>query len=444
MRERDPAVKKLLIVSPYFPPTNAPDMQRVRMSLPYYRSCGWEPVVLTVGEAWQDNVAEPELLETIPGDIRIVRTRAWPSRWTRWLGVRNIGIRAWIHLFRAGSRILEAERFDAIFFSTTQFVVFALGPLWRRRHGVPYILDVQDPWRTDYYERPGSRRPPGGWKYQVARAQALLLEGPCFRNASAIMSVSPGYVTDLQQRHRDLARTPSAVIRFGASRADFTHAANARSSLARFSREHGEKHLVYTGAAGPVMPHALLVLFTALRRYRERAPERAARIRLHFIGTSYATPDRARPSVLPIAETCGVAANVQEVPHRVGLLEALRILQAADSLLLLGSSDLAYSPSKVYLYYLSGPPILGLVFQDSVMERLLEELSCAWIVRFAQGAPKDAAYAALERYFDAVLDGFGPGDLPQRNHAEFHRRFAAEALTREQCALFERAVSFKP
>ncbi len=34
-------MKRVLIISPHFPPINAPDCQRVRMSLPYYRRYGW-------------------------------------------------------------------------------------------------------------------------------------------------------------------------------------------------------------------------------------------------------------------------------------------------------------------------------------------------------------------------------------------------------------------
>ncbi len=41
-------MRRVLIVSPHFPPTNAPDHQRVRMSLPYFQENGWEPVVLAV------------------------------------------------------------------------------------------------------------------------------------------------------------------------------------------------------------------------------------------------------------------------------------------------------------------------------------------------------------------------------------------------------------
>ena len=41
---------RLLIISPHFPPINAPDMQRVRMSLPHFVDAGWEVVVLTVDD----------------------------------------------------------------------------------------------------------------------------------------------------------------------------------------------------------------------------------------------------------------------------------------------------------------------------------------------------------------------------------------------------------
>ena len=39
---------RVLIVSPHFPPVNAPDHQRVRMSLPYLGEFGWEGHVLAV------------------------------------------------------------------------------------------------------------------------------------------------------------------------------------------------------------------------------------------------------------------------------------------------------------------------------------------------------------------------------------------------------------
>lgn len=52
-------MKRVLIISPHFPPINAPDMQRVRMSLPYYKDMGWGvPIVTTTagrrGYLWRN------------------------------------------------------------------------------------------------------------------------------------------------------------------------------------------------------------------------------------------------------------------------------------------------------------------------------------------------------------------------------------------------------
>ena len=62
--------RRVLIVSPHFPPTNAPDMQRVRMSLPHFREFGWDPHVLTVGDAG-DTPVDPLLSATVPADVEV-------------------------------------------------------------------------------------------------------------------------------------------------------------------------------------------------------------------------------------------------------------------------------------------------------------------------------------------------------------------------------------
>jgi len=434
-------MKRALIVSPHWPPLNAPDMQRVRMSLPYYRSHGWEPIILCVGDAWQDGIREPELDQTIPPDIRVIRVPALSLSWTRFLGLHNVGLRCWLHFFWAGCRLLRREKIDLVFFSNTQFVTFTLGRIWRALFEIPYVFDVQDPWRTDYYERKGSRRPPGGWKYQLARCMAWLLEGWSFRRVSAIMSVSPHYLNDLRARYPHLAPVPTAVIGFGASRDDLVKANALEAPVERYHREDGEIHLLYTGASGPVMPHSLTVLFDGLKLYHRRSPQRARRLQFHFLGTSYVAPGQGKNSVIPVAESCGVGSQVHEIPHRLGHLECLRLQTEADILLLPGSSDFAYSPSKIYPYYLTGRPILGAVFKGSVMEKLLDDLACAYVVRFDLDGSKEAAYDALCRFFDLAIEGFPPGSFPPRNDAYFNHHFHAETLTALQCELFEQALS---
>ncbi len=93
------------------------------------------------------------------------------------------------------------------------------------------------------------------------------------------------------------------------------------------------------------MRTALEYLFAGLRNLRAIAPGTARHLRLHFIGTSYAA-SRAEPSVLPVAQACGVAELVREQTDRVGYITAIATLLAADGVIIPGSDDTAYNPLK--------------------------------------------------------------------------------------------------
>jgi hypothetical protein len=444
LRTTDPAQRRrVLIVSPSFPPMNTPDLQRARMSLPYYRENGWDPVVLAVEPDQQDASREEALLATLPSDVPVHRCSATPLKLSRAIGLGNLGLRAWLPLARTGARLIRREKIDLVFFTNTQFVTFTLGRLWRRWFGVPYVIYLQDPWRTDYYERPGSRRPPGGWKYQFARLQACVLEGWSFRRMAGLMSVSAGYLTDLDRRYRWFSRVPKDVIRFGASETDLEVARKLPPVEEPPPVRPGVLRLIYTGAAGPITPHAVSTLFEALRRFRAREPLAAGRLRLEFLGTSYAPAGRGQPAILPIAERYGVADQVVEIPHRLGHLQCLQLQASADALLLLGSSDHAYSPSKLYPYYLANRPMLAVVFAESQLERLVQDLACATVATLesTELASNETAVARIEAFFENALAGFPPGSLPTRNDALFQREFLARSLTARQCRLFDLACA---
>jgi len=79
-----------------------------------------------------------------------------------------------------------------------------------------------------------------------------------------------------------------------------------------------------------------------------------------------------------------------------------------------------------------------------VMERVLDELACACIVRFREREPKDEAHAALEEFFGLLLAGRAADTQPLRNEAAFRTGYLAAELTRRQCELFARALAPPP
>lgn len=433
-------MRRVLIVSPHFPPTNAPDHQRVRMSLPFYRDHGWEPVVLAVDASVVENARDPLLAETLPANICIHRVGAWPAKWSRRLGLGNIAYRAWSQLRDTGDGLLRESPFDLVYFSTTQFVATALGRRWLKKFRVPFVVDLQDPWRTDYYERPGSPRPPGGWKYRFARWQAARLEERSWRDAAGFISVNDAYLAQLRARYSWFAAKSTAVIPFGAAEADFA-VARAHTELApAFVREPGCVHLVSVGAAGPIMRPTLTGLFAALHVFRAREPAAAARLRFHFIGTSYAPAGRAEPSVVPLATEAGVGDLVREQPERVGYFTALQTMLAADAIVIPGSDDPAYSPSKLAPCFLAAKPVLALAPANSSFARMVNELGFASVAS-TPAPPDDSAVADFLR---ALLRSPAAALPATRRTALFATTYTAEARTAQQCALFAQALASRP
>lgn len=429
-------MRRVLIVSPHFPPTNAPDHQRVRMSLPYFHENGWDPVVLAVDAAQVEAPQDPLLVRTVPADVPVHRVSAIPARWSRRIGLGNIAYRAWFQLGSVGRRLLHEEKFDLVYFSTTQFVATALGRRWLHRFGVPYVVDLQDPWRTDYYERPNAPPPPGGWKYRFARWQAARLEGPAWQEAAGFVSVSEDYLTQLGARYPWFGGKPAAVIPFGASELDFTLARTFPGLTPAFIREPGMIHLVSMGAVGPIMRTALELLFAGVRQLRAMNPASAGRLRFHFIGTSYAPAGRGEPSVLPVARACGVADLVHEDTRRAGYFASIRTMLESDAILIPGSDDPAYNPSKVAACSLAARPTLALTPAGSVLDRMVSELNFATVARW----PAANGVATVVEFLRHLSNRYPAALSPAASLADVMSAYTARTRTRQQCELFNRAI----
>lgn len=423
--------RRVMIVTPSFPPVNAPDMQRVRQSLPFYADFGWDPYVLAVRPEASDQI--DSLLEaTVPAGIPIRRVAAVPKSWSRALGIGNAAIRAWPFLLVAGHELIRRHKIDLVYFSTTMFLSLPMGRLWKRWTGAPYVVDMQDPWVTDYYDTHPGVAPP---KYGLARRAHALLEPWTMREADGLIAVSPDYVETLHQRYPQLRSRPSAVLPFGVATTDFDLVARQPQANPFFTPGSGV-HGVYTGAGGSFMKPALTMLFEALKRGLADYPQLFEPLALHFIGTSYAGDQRARDTVKPVAESTGVAGRVFEQTARVPYFQSLQLARDADFLLLIGSDDPSYNASKLHTYVLSEKPLLAVVHQDSVMAAPLRAGGASVATFGIDGTAEPDAVAELVCAWRRLLES-----LPTRRSvpASF-QAFSARELTRRQCEVFNQAL----
>lgn len=430
-------MRRLLIISPHFPPVNAPDAHRVRLALPHLRALGWEPTVLAVApETIEGAVIEPRLLDTYPDDIRVVRVSGLPARFTRPLGFGSLWWRAGRALRRAGDRLLASGDFDLVFFSTTQFNAFTLGPRWKTRFGVPYVLDYQDPWVNDHYRRTGERPPGGAVRFWVSQFDARRHEPAVVRQAAGIVTVSPSYSTDLIARYPDLDPQRIHHIPFGA--ADHDQAVALRHPPARPLIGFDDEliHVVYAGRCVPGMEPALTLLFRAFRTHLERYPDEAGRYRFHFIGTDYAPPPLARHTALPIAQREGVADYVTEHPARVPYFEALHYTVRADVILVLGSDDPGYNASKLHACLLARRPLLCIAHTASPIYRTGRLHTSATTFGFDDSTSPDQEIRRLaETWFAGDGHRTAPTDALDQLAAH-----TAEAMTRKLSQLFSFAA----
>jgi hypothetical protein len=412
-------------------------MHRVRMSLPYLKDFGWEATVLAVEPAAVDGVVEPVLEATLPPDVAIVRTSALPLKWTRRIGLGNVGLRGLPYLWRKGNQLLRSQTFDLVFFSTTMFVVMILGPIWRRRFATPYVIDLQDPWRDDYYARSGVAPPGGRLKYGFSRLMARL-EPTVMRSMSAAMVVSKAYSDTLLNRYAWLQSGRFAVIPFGAPERDFEFLEAASVTQTIFQKGDGLVHVVYVGRGGPDLAVSLRILFRAVRHGRLNDAARWEKVRLHFVGTSYAGAGTGTKTVEPIAREHEVLDIVEERTDRIPYFEALQALREADGLLILGSDSSSYIPSKIFPYVLACRPMLAILNKESPAVCILQTTRSAIVQTFPNGTTEEETDAspALATFFEMLQNG----DVPATDWDAF-APYGAREMTRRMCELFNHAAS---
>jgi hypothetical protein len=390
-------MKRVLLVSPHFPPVSAADMHRVRMLLPFFAREGWQAEVLAVEPAQVAHPLDPLLEAGLPADVPVHWARALSLRWARIPGLGTLGLRCLPALARAGDALLARGDFDLVYFSTTAFEVHVLGPRWRRRYGVPFVMDYQDAWVSDYYrDNPAVPVPGGRWKYRLASTLHRWMEPRVLRACAGITSVSPAYPRQLAARYPvAMASMPTLVQGFPGAPRDFDRLPSPSGADAPFDPGDGAIHWVYVGRGGPDMQRALRAFFRALRDHADPALLRV--LRLHFIGTSYAAAGTGARTAAPIAEEFGLGDLVRESPDRISYTLTLWCLRNAHALIVPGSDDPAYTASKIYPYLLARRPMLAVFHRDSSVVDLVARAGGAVCVPFDARETEDALAAAIAR-----------------------------------------------
>ena len=433
-------MKTVAIIAPDFCPSSMPPALRSRFFTDHLREFGWDPVVIATAPEFYEWSIDPENERLLRGDYEIIRTAALRSSWTRKLGIGDLGLRSLWHNWRALSALVKRRHVDLLLITVPPFYPMLLGRLANMRFGLPYIIDFQDPYVTDYYKTvPPEQRPP---KWRMARAVAGLVEPFSIRRAAHLVSVDAAYLRDMPERYDWISPADITGIQLGVEPADFDYLRAHPRKNSIFRRDDGLRHISYVGRGGPDMLPALRVLFRSVRHLAEVEPELMRPVRFHFVGTNYATGNMVRELVMPLARELSVERFVDEHPGRVAYLEAVQILLDSAALLVPGSTSSHYSASKLFPYILANRPLLPIFHAASSVVRILEETRAGAAIVFGDAASLDEAQPEVENRLRELLG------LPLDAHPATDWKAFEPYTSRSVCAglaaVFEQAILKAP
>ena len=187
MRKNITSLKKILVVTYYWPPSGGPGVQRVLKFCKYLKRTRWEPIILTV-----QNGDFPVIDETLEEDMNqyiIHKSKSFSfhkifnflnkksttptfqlssakqdgffiklSRWIRLNMIIPDGRVGWyFDSINVGKKIFRENKIDAIFSSAPPFTTHLIAKKLALSNNLPWIADFRDPWTERFYNYENKR-----------------------------------------------------------------------------------------------------------------------------------------------------------------------------------------------------------------------------------------------------------------------------------------------
>jgi glycosyltransferase involved in cell wall biosynthesis len=372
-------MKRLLIITYYWPPTGGSGVQRWVKFSKYLPQFGWQPVIYTPENPEQLAIDE-SLLSDIPDCAEVIKTHiSEPYEiYRRLTGSRgkaqevnplnaqkkSLGkkISLWLrgNLFIPDPRIwwvrpsvrfltkyLREHPVDAVVTTGPPQSMHLIGRGLKRRLGVKWIADFRDPWTEMFYYKHLSLS-----RFSDRRHHRL--EQSVLDEADLVIAVSPPVASDFAAK----TKTPVELITNGFDEDDFAAPIGPRSD--------GKFTLVHTGLfASDGNP---LNLWDALAaKCREDSAFRS-RLQIRLAG-------KTDPEIISAIRERGLGDNLVNLgylPHEQTVAEQ----RSADILLLPLRQEPEYAkvlPGKIFEYIAARRPVLGIGQSDGAAAAVLRD-----------------------------------------------------------------------
>jgi hypothetical protein len=391
--------RRLYLVSAYFPPSNLVCVHRARLMANYLQALGWDVTILSVQPDYYEEKLEWELLNLVSPSVRVIRVPAISQKFARSIGIGDIAIRAFVSLYMALKNASEAKQIDLLHITIPSNYQTVLGRILSDHFDIPYIIDYQDPWVSESkaYEKVLSK----AW---ISSFIAERLEPFALSRASGITGITEEYFQGVLHRNPNLEKIPKLEFQMGFSREDYEVSSRLNIASRRIQKNSSELQVVYAGVLLPqaIQPFRCFLKALSIANAQSKRP-----IRLICLGTGGSDDNPNGYRILPMARDLGAEQWVMEYPERHPYLEILATLSAADGIVVIGSTERHYSPSKIFQSILSERPVLALLHRESDAVSILESSGAGKVIKFdsvldQQMLIDECARELMDWHFDAM------------------------------------------
>ena len=440
-------MKRVLIISYYWPPTGGSGVQRWVKFAKYLPQEGWQPVIYTP-ENPERLAVDASLEAEVPAEAEIVKTRIIEPyelyrKFLRKSGHGDAAVEVnpvnaqnksllqkaamWVrgNLFRPDPRCLwigPSVRFlknylkdhpvDLIVSTGPPHSMHMIGRRLSLETGLPWIADFRDPWTKIFYFKHLSMMP-------STQKWHRRMEKKVLDDASAVVAVSPL----VQQEFQAMTQTSVELITNGFDECDFPEG-RAEEAAGGPDNDFVITHTGLFAADGNPT-----VLWKVLADKCKADDSFRNHLKIKLVG-------KTDSQITGSLEAAGLSDNVINLgyqPHAVAVEE-----QRAASLLILPLRKepeyKAVLPGKLFEYLASWRPVLGIGQTDGAMSIILNTTKTGLVLDWNDEA-------SLARFIELCWQRHLRGELTVED-ADL-TQFTRKELTRRMAALFDRVTTQK-
>lgn len=437
-------MKRVLIISYYWPPTGGSGVQRWVKFAKYLPSEGWQPVIYTPENPEQLAVDE-SLAAEVPEAAEVVKTRIIEpyelyKKLLRRSGHSKEAVEVnpvnaqnksllqkaamWVrgNLFRPDPRCLwigPSVRFlkkylsehpvDLIVSTGPPQSMHMIGLRLSRETGLPWIADFRDPWTKIFYFKHLSMTP--ATERWHKKMEKMVLD-----EASAVVAVSPL----VQQEFQAMTDTPVELITNGFDECDFS----SEPCTQAYGGASQEFTITHTGLFAADGNPTVLWDVLAEKCHADEAFRKLLRIKL--IGK---TDDQ----ILKALKDRGLESSLINMGYQTHSVAVDQQRQASVLILPLRKEPeyRAVLPGKLFEYLASQRPILGIGQPDGAMAMIVNETGTGTVIDWND---KEGISQYIEQCWKRHLEGRLSSDGADLS------RFTRRSLTRRMAGLFDKII----